>query len=133
MGIALGIILLVAAIFLIIAVLLQSSKSKGLSGTIAGGSETFFGKNKAKSMDKKLSVMTTIVAVVFVIITLSVFVLQDYTDIKKQQDSWWSSIIESINKNNSSSTTDTASDTDTSSDTATDTSEDTATDTSSAE
>lgn len=129
MGIALGIILLVAAIFLIIAVLLQSSKSKGLSGTIAGGSETFFGKNKAKSMDKKLSVMTTIAAVIFVVITLSVFVLQDYTDIKKQQDSWWSSIIESINKNNSSSTTDTASDKDTSSDTATDT----ATDTSSAE
>lgn len=123
MQIALGIILLVAAIFLIIAVLLQSSKSKGLSGTITGGAETFFGKNKAKSMDKKLSVLTTVVAIVFVVITLVVFVAQDYVDIQKQAEDYWSSIMESINnaKDSSSSDTDSA-DTDTATDTATDTS-----------
>lgn len=128
MQIALGIILLVAAIFLIIAVLLQSSKSKGLSGTITGGAETFFGKNKAKSMDKKLSVLTTVVAIVFVVITLVVFVAQDYVDIQKQAEDYWSSIMESINnaKDSSSSDTDSA-DTDTATDTATDTSTDTST------
>ena len=98
MQIALGIILLVAAVFLIIAVLLQNGKSKGLSGTISGGAETFFGKNKAKTIDKKLSVLTTVVAVIFVVITLVVFVSQDYVDIQKQQQDWWSSFMESVNK-----------------------------------
>ena len=45
MYIAIGIILLAAALFLVVAVLLQTGKSQGLSGTISGGSETFFGKN----------------------------------------------------------------------------------------
>ena len=44
MKIALGIILILASLFLIVAVLMQSSKSHRLSGTIAGGAETFFGK-----------------------------------------------------------------------------------------
>ena len=124
MQIALGIILLVAAIFLIVAVLLQSSKSKGISGTITGGAETFFGKNKAKSIDKKLSILTTIIAIVFVVITLVVFVAQDYVDIQKQANDYWSSIMESIQNSKDTSSSDTSSsDTDTATDTATDTSE----------
>lgn len=63
-----GIILLLAAIFLIIAVLMQQGKSHNLSGTIAGGAETFFGKSKAQSINKKLSIITSVVAVIFVII-----------------------------------------------------------------
>ena len=127
MQIALGIILLVAALFLIIAVLLQNGKSKGLSGSITGGAETFFGKNKGKTIDKKLSVITTVVAIVFVVITLVVFVAQDYVDIQKQANDYWSSIIESINNAKDSS----SSDTDSSDvDTATDTSADSAVDTS---
>ena len=81
MYIAIGIILLAAALFLIVAVLLQTGKSQGLSGTISGGSETFFGKNKGKSRDKKLATITVIVAVVFVLIVLGVFISQDYTSI----------------------------------------------------
>ena len=81
MYIAIGIILLAAALFLIVAVLLQTGKSQGLSGTISGGSETFFGKNKGKSRDKKLATITIIVAVVFVLIVLGVFISQDYTSI----------------------------------------------------
>lgn len=34
------------AISIIVIVLLQSGKQAGLSGSIAGGAETFFGKNK---------------------------------------------------------------------------------------
>lgn len=127
MQIALGIILLVAAVFLIIAVLLQNGKSKGLSGTISGGAETFFGKNKAKTIDKKLSVLTTVVAVIFVVITLVVFVSQDYVDIQKQANDYWSSIIESINKDKDSSSDTDSSDVDTATDTATDSAVDTST------
>ena len=81
MYIALAIILLLAAVFLIVAVLLQTGKSQGLSGTISGGSETFFGKNKGKSRDKKLATLTIIVAVVFVLIVVGIFISQDYVEI----------------------------------------------------
>jgi preprotein translocase subunit SecG len=72
-----GIILIVAAVFLIIAVLMQSGKSKKLSGTIAGGAETFFGKTKGKSIDKLFSRLTTIVSVVFVVLVIVVYIFQD--------------------------------------------------------
>ena len=71
-----GIILIVAAVFLIGAVLMQSGKSKKLSGTIAGGAETFFGKTKGKAIDKVLSKLTTIVAIVFVLIVVVIYVTQ---------------------------------------------------------
>ena len=80
MNIFLGILLLLAALFLIVAVLLQNGKSKG-TGVVTGGAETFFGKNKGKAIDKKLSMLTTIVAIVFVLLVIIVFVSQDYTDI----------------------------------------------------
>ena len=79
--IILGVLLIVAAVFLVVAVLIQSGKSKGVSGTISGGtSETYFGKNKGKSIDKKLSLLTAIVAIVFMVIVLVVYVGQPYTD-----------------------------------------------------
>lgn len=71
-----GIILLVAAVFLVVAVLMQSGKSHNLSGSIAGGAETFFGKTKGKSIDKVLSKVTTIVAIVFVLIVIVAYVIQ---------------------------------------------------------
>ena len=47
MDIVIGIILIVSALFLVVAVLLQSGKDKGLSGTISGSaSDTYYGKNK---------------------------------------------------------------------------------------
>ena len=83
MQIAIGIILIIAAVFLVVAVLMQSGKSHNLSGTIAGGAETFFGKSKASTMDKKLSKLTTIVAVVFVVLVLVSYLLQDTTGSSK--------------------------------------------------
>ena len=83
MYIAIGIILLAAALFLVVAVLLQSGKSQGLSGSISGGngSETYFGRNKGKSKEKKLNTLTIVVAIVFVLIVLGVFLSQDYVSI----------------------------------------------------
>lgn len=78
--IVLGIILIVASIFLIVAVLMQHGKSHNLSGTIAGGAETFFGKSKAQTMDKKLSRITTVIAIIFVGLVLAVYLMQDTKD-----------------------------------------------------
>ena len=76
LSIVVGILLLILSLFLIVAVLMQQGKSHNLSGTIAGGAETFFGKSKAQSMNKKLSLVTSIVAVVFVIAVLVLSIIQ---------------------------------------------------------
>ena len=86
MDLILGIVLLVAALFLVVAVLMQSGKSRRLSGAIAGGAETFFGKEKGKAIDKKLSKLTAIVAIVFVVLTLVAFVIQDQTNYDALKD-----------------------------------------------
>ena len=67
----LSIVDVAAAIFLIAVVLLQSGKSAGLSGAIAGVADTFMAKNWAKTWDAKLAKMTKWVAIVFVILTLA--------------------------------------------------------------
>ena len=69
-----GIVLIVMALFLVVAVLMQSGKDKRLSGAIAGGAETFFGKAKAQRWDKVLSIATTIVSIVFAILTIVMYI-----------------------------------------------------------
>ena len=71
--IVLGILLIIFSLFLIVAVLLQQGKNHNLSGTIAGGAETFFGKSKAQTMNKKLSILTTVAAVIFVVMVIVVY------------------------------------------------------------
>jgi preprotein translocase subunit SecG len=83
MDIAIGIILIVCAVFLVVAVLLQHGKNHNLSGTIAGGAETFFGKSKASTIDKKLSTLTTVVSIVFVVLVLVSYLMQDTVDLSK--------------------------------------------------
>jgi len=53
----------------IASVLLQSGKSAGLSGSITGGAEVFFG-SKMKGMDELLSKVTKWLAAAFLVITL---------------------------------------------------------------
>ena len=55
----------IVSIALVVFILLQSGKSAGLSGAIDGGASQFFGK--AKGWDAKLSRLTAIAAVVFMI------------------------------------------------------------------
>jgi preprotein translocase subunit SecG len=54
-------------------ILMQSGKSSGLSGAIAGGAETFLSKGKAKTLDQKLAKLTKWVALVFVLLTLVLY------------------------------------------------------------
>ena len=65
-----SIIYFLLALALIAVVMLQSGKSAGLSGAIAGGADTFLSKNKAKSLDAKLAKMTKWVAILWIVITL---------------------------------------------------------------
>jgi len=71
-----GTVILVFAVFLTVAVLLQHGKTHHLSGTIAGGAETFFGKEKGKTIDKILSMVTSVVSVVFAIAVIVLYVMQ---------------------------------------------------------
>lgn len=83
MDIFIGIVLIVAAVFLVVAVLLQSGKDKSLSSAIGGSSsDTYYGKNKGNSRDKILNKLTTIVAIVFALLVVVSFVMQDYDEMK---------------------------------------------------
>ena len=73
LDIVLGIVICVLAVILIACVLLQSGKDKRLSGAIAGSSESYFGTSKGKTKDKILSRVTTILAFVFVILVLVMY------------------------------------------------------------
>ncbi len=75
MQIVFGVILLVLAIALVALVLVQQGKDKKLSGAIAGGSDTFYGKNKGANKDKMLSTVTAIMAVVFVVIVIAMYLI----------------------------------------------------------
>lgn len=72
-----GILLLISAVFLVISILLQSSKSHKMPGTIAGGAETFFGKTKGTSIDRVLQKLTAVVAVIFCLLVIVMYVAQD--------------------------------------------------------
>ena len=68
----LTIIQVLLAVCLVVIVMIQSSKSQGLSGAIAGGSgETFLGKNKSKSLDARLALATKSIGGVFLALTLA--------------------------------------------------------------
>lgn len=59
---------------MIATVLLQSGKSAGLSGSIAGGSEAIFGKKKG--VDELFSKITAYLAGFFMLFTLILAILQ---------------------------------------------------------
>ncbi len=66
---------IIFSISMVVVVLLQSAKSAGLSGSIAGGAETFFGKNKGRTLDALLSKYTSGVAVAFLITSVILFLI----------------------------------------------------------
>ncbi len=75
MQLAITVIQVLCGLALVAVVMLQSGKSAGLSGAIAGGADTFLSKNKAKSMDAKLAKATKWVAIVWVLLTLTLCIL----------------------------------------------------------
>lgn len=74
--IILTIMFIIICIALVVLVLMQEGKSAGL-GAISGTTETYWGKNKGRSMEGRLVKFTTILAVLFmglaVILNLNIF------------------------------------------------------------
>lgn len=70
------IIVVIASLVLIASVLLHSGKSAGLSGSIAGGAEQLFGKQKGRAYDDLLDKVTKIAAFAFILCTLLLVYLQ---------------------------------------------------------
>lgn len=66
---------IIIAIALTGVVLFQSGKQAGMSGSIAGGSETFFGKSKARTIDAILERATSWIAVLFLVTSVALFFL----------------------------------------------------------
>ena len=60
----------VVCITLIVSVLLQPGKSAGLSGSIAGGAEQLFGKQRSKGYEALFAKITTVSAILFMILSV---------------------------------------------------------------
>ena len=71
MKIAVTIIHILITVVLTVSVLLQQGKDAGLSGALGGtNNESFFGKNKSRTLDGLLGRITAISAVLFIITSL---------------------------------------------------------------
>mgnify|MGYP000241376843 CR=1 FL=1 len=79
--IVLVVLMLLCAIAAIILVLFQPGNSQGIDA-LGGSSETFFGKNKGRSMESKMKKWTIIVLVILAVLAIVFFVLQFETI-------WW--------------------------------------------
>lgn len=59
------ILLLILSAAIIISIMLQPSKSQGLTSLISGGNENYFAKNKTKTYESMLARVTVICSVLF--------------------------------------------------------------------
>ena len=74
----LGGVILALAVALIVFVLMQTGKDKKLSGAIAGGSDTYFGKTKTQTKDRMLYVVTVVLAIIFSLCVLALYCLVSF-------------------------------------------------------
>lgn len=68
--IILTIVFVLICLFLTVVVLMQEGKSAGLSGAISGIADTYWGKNKGRSMEGKLEALTKYSAIGFIVLAL---------------------------------------------------------------
>ncbi len=76
--IVLGAVLIIMSIAIIIVIILQEGNQQGV-GVVTGGADTFFSKNKARSIDAFLARWTKVFAVIFVLAVLGLNVLEYFT------------------------------------------------------
>ena len=67
--IILEVIFIIVCIALVVLVLMQEGKTAGL-GAVSGAAETYWGKNKGRSMESKLVKITTGLAVGFMLLVI---------------------------------------------------------------
>ena len=63
-------IFMLVSLGLTVVILLQEGKQAGLGGTISGAAETYWGKNKGRSMEGKLEKATKIMVVLFFVLAI---------------------------------------------------------------
>ncbi len=68
------VVMALAALGAIILILLQQSNSSGIDA-LGGSSETFFGKNKGKSLESKLKKWTIVCLIVLLVFSVIYFVV----------------------------------------------------------
>ncbi|MBQ8382525.1 MAG: preprotein translocase subunit SecG [Clostridia bacterium] len=76
LSVILGVLLILVALAIIAAVLLQSSKNARQSGVVSGGAEAFFGKSKGKAIDRKLNRITLVLCLVFAALVITMYIVQ---------------------------------------------------------
>lgn len=64
------IIYIIVCVSLTVIVLMQEGKQAGLTGAISGAAESYWGKNKGRSMEGGLALATKILGALFIIISL---------------------------------------------------------------
>jgi preprotein translocase subunit SecG len=64
------IVFVIVCVVLTIVVLMQESKTSGLSGTIAGAADSYWGRNKGRSAEGKLVLATRCLVAAFLILAL---------------------------------------------------------------
>ncbi len=64
----------IASIFVIIIVIMQPGNSNGV-GAISGQSETFYGKNKSKTLESKMRKLTVVAVIVMAVCMICFYVL----------------------------------------------------------
>lgn len=69
-------LLAIGSLVLIGSILMQSGNSDGLSGAIGGGAEQLFGKKKSRGYEAVLSKITTVFAVLFILISLALVAIE---------------------------------------------------------
>ena len=74
LGIALGVVLAIVSIAIIVVIILQEGNQQGI-GVVTGAADSYFSKNKARSIDAFLSRWTKLFAAVFVIFVIALNVL----------------------------------------------------------
>lgn len=71
----LGSLLILVSIVLIIVVMMQKSREGGLSGAIAGGSDTFFDKHKGRTIEAKMALITKWLGGIFFVLAMAATLL----------------------------------------------------------
>ncbi len=75
LSLTLVILMAVAAVVAIVLILMQPSNSSGIDA-LGGSSETFFGKNKGKSVEAKMKKWTWICLAVIIVLSIIFYILQ---------------------------------------------------------
>lgn len=69
--IVLGSVLLLLAVVIVIIIMLQEGHQQGMGAITGGSSDTFYSKNKSRSLDAFLARWTRIIAIVFFLVVIA--------------------------------------------------------------